>query len=77
MSGLFLQIVNMSISASYLILAVLALRLILRKVPKNLLIWLWALVAIRLALPISLESAPSQTKLQINFFVCSLAYSLA
>lgn len=59
MSGLFLQIVNMSISASYLILAVLALRLILRKVPKNLLIWLWALVAIRLALPISLESALS------------------
>ena len=35
MSGLFLQIVNMSISASYLILAVLALRLILRKVPKT------------------------------------------
>lgn len=59
MSGLFLQIVNMSISASYLILAVLVLRLILRKVPKNLLIWLWALVAIRLALPVSLESALS------------------
>lgn len=59
MSGLFLQIANRSISASYLILAVLALRLILRKVPKNLLIWLWALVAIRLALPVSLESTLS------------------
>lgn len=59
MSGVFLRIANMSISASYLILAVLALRLILRKVPKNLLIWLWALVAIRLTVPVSLESALS------------------
>ena len=59
MSGFFLQIVNWSLSASYLILAVLALRLILRSIPKNLLIWLWALVAVRLALPVSLESTLS------------------
>lgn len=59
MSDLVVSLINMSISASYLILAVLALRLILRKVPKNLLLGLWALVGIRLALPFSLESALS------------------
>ena len=59
MSDVFVQLANMSITAGYLILAVLALRLILRKVPKNLFLWLWALVGIRLALPVSLESALS------------------
>ena len=59
MTNVFLHFANVGITASYLILAALVLRLILRKVPKNLLIWLWALVAIRLALPISLESALS------------------
>ena len=59
MSDVFVQLANMSITAGYLILAVLALRLILRKVPKNLFLWLWVLVGIRLALPVSLESALS------------------
>lgn len=59
MSDVFVRLANMSITAGYLILAVLALRLILRKVPKNLLLGLWALVGIRLALPFSLESALS------------------
>ena len=59
MSDVFVQLANMSITAGYLILAVLALRLILRKIPQNLFLWLWALVGIRLALPVSLESALS------------------
>lgn len=59
MTRLFLHLVNMSITASYLIAAVLLLRLILKKVPKNLFLWLWALPGLRLALPISLESALS------------------
>lgn len=59
MTEIFLYLANMSITAGYLILAVLALRLILRKVPKNLLLWLWGLVGLRLALPISVESALS------------------
>lgn len=59
MTGVFLRMVNMSITAGYLILAVLVLRLILRKVSKNLLIWLWGLVGLRLMLPVSLESALS------------------
>ena len=52
MSGVFLKLTNMSITASYLIAVVLVLRLFLRKFPKNLLCWLWALVGLRLALPV-------------------------
>lgn len=59
MTKAFLQLANMSITASFLICAVLVLRLLLRKVPKNLLLWLWALVGVRLALPFSLKSALS------------------
>lgn len=59
MTRVFLQLANLSITASFLILGVLVLRLLLRKVPKNLFLWMWALVGIRLALPFSLESALS------------------
>lgn len=56
---LFLKIVNMSISASWLVLVVLLLRIILKKAPKWINVLLWGFVAIRLACPISLESALS------------------
>lgn len=59
MSDVFLYLLNQSLTAGYLILAVLALRLVLRKVPKHLTVNLWALVALRLAFPISVESALS------------------
>ena len=59
MTQVFLNLANMSITAGYLILAVLLLRLILRRVPKNLLLWLWVPVGLRLALPVSLKSALS------------------
>ncbi|MDO5545336.1 MAG: M56 family metallopeptidase [Eubacteriales bacterium] len=59
MTKIFLNLANLSITASYLILAVLILRLLLRRLPKNLLLWLWGLVGLRLALPFSLESALS------------------
>ena len=55
MSGLFLKIVNMSISASYLALAVFFLRLILKKAPKWVSVLLWGAVAIRLICPVSVE----------------------
>ena len=51
MTDFFVALLNRALSASYLILAVLLLRLILRKTPKNLLLWLWALVGLRLVLP--------------------------
>ena len=46
----------MSISASYIVLAVLLLRLLLRKAPKWITVLLWGMVAIRLVCPFSLES---------------------
>ena len=59
MSEAFLKVVNMSISAGWLILAVLALRLILRKAPKWVNVLLWGIVAVRLICPFSIESALS------------------
>lgn len=59
MNELFLKILNMSISASWLILAVLFLRLILRRAPKWVNILLWGIVAIRLICPFSFESTLS------------------
>ena len=59
MTKIFLNLVNLSITSSYLILAVLIARFLLQKTPKNLLLWLWGLVGLRLALPFSLESALS------------------
>ena len=56
MSEIFLKIINMSISASYIVLAVLLLRLLLRKAPKWITVLLWGMVAIRLICPFSLES---------------------
>lgn len=56
MTQLFLSIVNMSISASYIVLAVLLLRLVLKKAPKWIRGVLWAVVAVRLLCPFSVES---------------------
>jgi len=56
MSQIFLKIVNMSISASYLVLAVVVLRFVLKKGPKWISVLLWGLVAVRLICPVSLES---------------------
>ena len=59
MNELFLKIINMSISASWLVLAVLILRLILKKAPKWVNVLLWGIVAVRLICPFSFESALS------------------
>ena len=59
MSALFLKLVNMSLTASWLVLAVALLRLALKKAPKWLHCALWGLVALRLLLPFSLESVVS------------------
>lgn len=56
MEALFLKLLNMSITASWLVLAVAVLRLLLRKAPKALRVVMWALVGIRLVLPFSFES---------------------
>ncbi len=59
MEAVFLKLVNMSITASYLVLAVIALRLVFRKAPKWIFCVLWGLVALRLICPFSLESVLS------------------
>lgn len=59
MEGVFIRLLNMSIAASWLILAVLLLRAIFRKAPKSIRRILWALLGIRLVLPVSFESVLS------------------
>lgn len=59
MTALFLKLVNMSITGSFLVAAVIVLRLLLRKAPKAIHCALWAMVAIRLICPFSPESALS------------------
>lgn len=59
MEAIFLKILNMSITASWTTLVVIVLRLLLKKAPKAISVFLWALVGIRLICPFSLESVLS------------------
>ena len=59
MDDLFLQILNMSLSAAWLVPVVLLLRLCLKKAPKWIHCLLWALVAVRLVIPFFPESPVS------------------
>lgn len=59
MDAVFLKLVNMSLTAGWLILAVFALRLVLRKAPKWMRCALWGMVGLRLVFPFSIESALS------------------
>lgn len=56
MGDIFLKLLNMSITAGWLILAVLCIRLLFRKIPKWVNCLLWGVVAIRLICPFSIES---------------------
>ena len=70
MNELFLKIINMSISASWLVLALLILRFVLKKAPKWINVLLWGIVAIRLICPFSFESTlsliPSAETIPLN-----------
>ena len=57
MGEIFLKLLNMSITASWIILAVLGIRLLFRRIPKWITCLLWGVVAIRLIFPFSIESA--------------------
>lgn len=59
MAEVFQKLLNMSIAAGWLILAVVVLRFVLKKAPKRFVLLLWAVVGLRLALPWSIESALS------------------
>ena len=59
MAAVFLKLLNLGIAASWLVLAVLVLRLISKRSPKWVNVLLWGIVALRLVLPFSIESALS------------------
>lgn len=59
MADVFIKTLNMGIAASWLILAVVVLRVILKRAPKRFRLLLWAVVGLRLVLPVSIESALS------------------
>ena len=56
MAAVFIKLLNMSIAASWLVLAVILLRIILKNAPKWIRCILWGLVAVRLICPFSIES---------------------
>ena len=56
MEAVFLKLVNQSIAAGWLVLAVLALRLVFRRAPRWTFCLLWGLVALRLVCPFFVES---------------------
>jgi len=56
MEAIFLKVLNLSITASWAVLAVIIIRLLLKKAPKWISCMLWLIVALRLALPFSIES---------------------
>lgn len=59
MAGAFIKLLNMSIAAGWLVLAVILLRLVLKKAPKWVNPLLWGVVALRLVMPFSVESVLS------------------
>lgn len=59
METVFSRLVSVSLMANWLILAVILLRLLLKKAPKKVICMLWAIVAVRLLLPVSIESPVS------------------
>ena len=59
MEAVFLKLVNLSITAGWLVLAALVVRLAFRRAPRWIFCLLWGLVALRLVCPVSIESALS------------------
>lgn len=59
MADVFIKTLNMGIAASWLILAVVVLRILLKRAPKRFRLLLWAVLGLRLVLPVSIESALS------------------
>ena len=64
MDAVFLKLLNMSITASYVILAILLVRLLLRKAPKKYSYLLWSAAAFRLCCPVSFSSVFSLFRLK-------------
>lgn len=74
MGGVFLKVLNMSIAASWLILAVMLIRFVLKRAPKWITVLLWCIVALRLAVPFSFESALSLIPSAETFNIHNIQY---
>lgn len=59
MSEFFIDLLNISITASYIIAAVILFRAVFKKIPRKFICALWAIAGIRLVFPFSVESAMS------------------
>ncbi|MDD4090029.1 MAG: M56 family metallopeptidase [Tissierellia bacterium] len=66
MDKLFLTVLNMSLTASYVIAFVIAIRLFLKKFPKNFSYLLWIAVLFRLICPFSFDSIVSLIPKNVN-----------
>ena len=56
MTDVFLKLLNMSIAASWVVLAVIVFRALFRKAPRWISLVMWGTVALRLVIPFSVES---------------------
>lgn len=56
---MLVKLINTSISASWLIFAIIILRIVCKSIPKSMRCALWGLVAVRLLLPFSIHSSLS------------------
>ena len=74
MENMFLQVLNMSITASLVIVFVLAARLFLKKVPRAFTCALWSVVLFRLIFPFSFESMYSLLPVRTNPISPDIAY---
>lgn len=57
--GVLVNLVLLSVQASFLMIAVLAVRALCKRIPRRFICFLWCLVALRLLIPVSLESSIS------------------
>lgn len=75
MDAIFLQVLNMSLTASYVILFVLMARLVLKKAPKIFSYALWSVVLFRLICPFSFESLYSLLPINANPIPGNIGYA--
>lgn len=68
MDGLFLEILNLSLYGSFAIVAVLILRLLLKKSPKSISYGLWLVVFLALILPVRIKTSYSPMPVGVESF---------
>lgn len=74
MTDVFVKVLNMSLTASYVALAVILIRLSLKRVPKIYSYMLWVIVFFRMICPISFESVMSLVPTRSNTIQKNIGY---